>query len=68
MKNIYDSRRQLKYVFIIVAILIAIVSVFASNSLIQKLAEEEQEKVKIWAEDCAHRCVVHRERNTKIKV
>ncbi|GHT43807.1 two-component sensor histidine kinase [Bacteroidia bacterium] len=50
MKNIYDSRRQLKYVFIIVAILIAIVSVFASNSLIQKLAEEEQEKVKIWAE------------------
>jgi signal transduction histidine kinase len=49
MSNIYDSRQQIKYVFIIVAILIAITSLLTSNSLIEKLANEEREKVKIWA-------------------
>jgi hypothetical protein len=50
MKNIYDSSRQLKYFFIIGAIVIAIVSVVVSNTLIKKLAEDEREKIEIWAE------------------
>jgi signal transduction histidine kinase len=49
MSSIYDSRQQLKYTLIIVAILIAIASLVASNSLINKLEYEERDKVKIWA-------------------
>jgi signal transduction histidine kinase len=50
MRNIYDSRQQLKYVFIIGAVLIAIASVVVSNKLIQNLADEEREKIEVWAE------------------
>ncbi|MDR1644582.1 MAG: HAMP domain-containing histidine kinase [Tannerellaceae bacterium] len=50
MKNIYDSRQQLKYFFIFGAIAIAIASVVVSNTLIKKLAEDEREKIEIWAE------------------
>jgi len=46
----FDSGRYLKYVFVIVAVLIAIVSVVVSNSLIKKLAHEERLKMEIWAE------------------
>jgi signal transduction histidine kinase len=45
------------YFFILGAIAIAIVSVVVSNALIKKLAEEEREKVEIWAE--AGRVVVN---------
>lgn len=50
MRNIYDSRQYLKYVFIIGAVLISIVSVVVSDSLIKKLAEEERQRIEIWAE------------------
>ncbi|MDR1103678.1 MAG: HAMP domain-containing histidine kinase [Tannerella sp.] len=46
----YDSRQYLKYAFIIVAMLIAIVSVVVSDSLIRKLAEEEHQKMAVWTE------------------
>jgi len=46
----FDSGRYLKYVFIVVAVLIAIVSVVVSNSLIKKLAQEERLKMEIWSE------------------
>ena len=46
----FDSGRYLKYIFIIVAVLIAIVSVVVSNSLIEKLAQEERLKMEIWSE------------------
>jgi signal transduction histidine kinase len=45
------------YLFVLGAIAIAIVSVVVSNTLIKKLAEEEREKVEIWAE--AGRVVVN---------
>ncbi|MDR1980216.1 MAG: HAMP domain-containing histidine kinase [Tannerellaceae bacterium] len=57
MRTIYDSRQQLMYLFVLGAIAIAIVSVVVSNTLIKKLAEEEREKVEIWAE--AGRVVVN---------
>lgn len=50
MNSIYDSRQRLKYLFIIAAIFIAIVSVFVSDLLIKDLAREEREKIEIWAE------------------
>ena len=46
----FDSGRYLKYIFIVVAVLIAIVSVVVSNSLIRKLAQEERLKMEIWSE------------------
>ncbi|MDR0843907.1 MAG: ATP-binding protein, partial [Tannerella sp.] len=49
MSIIYDFRQYLKYVFIIVAVFIAIVSVVTSNSLIKKLAEEERQKMEVWS-------------------
>ena len=49
-KSMFDSGRYLKYIFIIVAVLIAIVSVVVSNSLIEKLAQEERLKMEIWSE------------------
>ncbi|MDR2389892.1 MAG: HAMP domain-containing histidine kinase [Tannerellaceae bacterium] len=50
MKNIYDTRQQLKYFFIMGGIAIAIASVVVSDTLIKKLAEDEREKIEIWAE------------------
>ena len=48
--NLYESRQHLKYVFIIVAILIAIISLGVSDRLIKKLAEEERTRMEIWTE------------------
>ncbi len=50
MSSIYDSRQRLKYFFILIAVLIAIGSVFVSDRLVQSLAQEERQKVEIWAE------------------
>jgi signal transduction histidine kinase len=50
MKNIYDFRHYLKYVFIVGAMLIVIVSMIVSDSLIRKLAGEEHQKMGIWTE------------------
>ncbi len=50
MQSIYDSRQRLKYVFIITAVLIAIVSVVVSDILIKDLAKEERQKMEVWAD------------------
>ena len=50
MKNIYDSRQWLKYLFIFTAILIAIASHVISDILIKDLAQEERHKMEVWAE------------------
>ena len=50
MSSIYDSRQRLKYLFILIATLIAIVSVFVSDKLVKSLSQEERQKVEIWAE------------------
>lgn len=50
MKNIYDSRQFLKYLFIVAAVVIAIASVFVSDLLIKDLAQEERRKIEVWAE------------------
>ena len=50
ISSIYDSRQRLKYIFIIGAVLIAIASVVVSDSLIKNLADEERQKIEVWAE------------------
>lgn len=48
--SLYDSRQQLKFAFVFVALLIAITSVVISNGLIADLAKEERQKMEVWAE------------------
>ncbi|MDR2120075.1 MAG: HAMP domain-containing histidine kinase [Tannerella sp.] len=50
MNSLYDKRQYLKYVFIIVAMLIAVGSVVVSNSMVNKLAAEERQKMEVWTE------------------
>ena len=49
MANIYDFRQRWKFIFIVTAVLIAIASVVASDTLIRKLAQEERQKMEVWA-------------------
>ena len=49
-RSIYDSRQWWTYIFIFIAVLIVIATVYFSNSLSTKLAEEERIKAEIWAE------------------
>jgi uncharacterized membrane protein SirB2 len=49
-RSIYDSRQWWTYIFILIAILIVIATVYFSNSLSRKLAEEERNKAEVWAE------------------
>ena len=50
IKSLYDSRQWWTYIFILIAILIVIATVYFSNSLSRQLAEEERIKTEIWAE------------------
>ena len=49
-RSIYDSRQWWTYIFILIAITIVIATVYFSNSLSRKLADEERIKAEIWAE------------------
>jgi hypothetical protein len=49
-RSIYDSRQWWTYIFILIAILIVIATVYFSNSLSKKLAAEERSKAEVWAE------------------
>ena len=49
MKPLFDFRRIMKYVFMAVAIAIALVSLVFSNGLVRELAKEERNKIEIWA-------------------
>jgi len=45
--------KTFRYSFIFVAIIIAIVSVWVTNSLVNQLKEEERKKIEVWAESLA---------------
>lgn len=49
-RSIYDSKQWWTYIFILIAVLIVITTVYFSNSLSRQLAEEERNKAEIWAE------------------
>lgn len=50
MSNIYDSRQRFKYFFIVVAMLIAVASVFFSDMIIKDLAIEERKTMELYAD------------------
>ncbi|GHU72912.1 two-component sensor histidine kinase [Bacteroidia bacterium] len=50
MSFAYNSGKTLHYLFISAAILIAIASVWVTNTLVNALKEEERKKIEIWAE------------------
>ncbi len=50
MSSLYDSRQRLKYIFILVAMLIAIASLLVSDRLIKDLEREERVRIETWLE------------------
>lgn len=50
MSSLYDSRQRLKYIFILVAMIIAIASLVVSDILIKDLEREERVKIETWLE------------------
>jgi signal transduction histidine kinase len=53
MTNEYKSGKTFRYLFIFVALIIAITSVWITNALVNELKEEERKKIEIWTESVA---------------
>jgi|AGTN01.3.fsa_nt_gi Signal transduction histidine kinase len=47
--HLFQSRQLLAYLFVILAIIIALASLLLSNRLVKELAEEERGKLEVWA-------------------
>ena len=47
--NIYTKKQRWKWVLFIIALLIIFTSLWYTNSLVKRIAEEERAKVKLWA-------------------
>ena len=50
MPSIYDTRQKLKFVFILLALLIACIFLYISHRLVKDLSAEEKNKIEIWAD------------------
>ncbi|MDR2146200.1 MAG: HAMP domain-containing histidine kinase [Tannerella sp.] len=50
MASFYDSKQRWTAVFILIAICITIATVLISNSFVERIAEEEQHQVEVWAQ------------------
>ena len=48
--KLYESRQKFRLFFITTAIIIAVVSVWVTNNLVDSLAQEERKKIETWAE------------------
>ncbi|MDR0412448.1 MAG: HAMP domain-containing histidine kinase [Dysgonamonadaceae bacterium] len=53
MTNEYRSIQTFRYLFIFIALVIALISVGVSNALVNELKEEERKKIELWAESVA---------------
>ena len=49
MSNAHESKKQFKYFFLLTAMIIAVASVWITNTLINELKEEERKKIETWA-------------------
>ena len=49
MLNIYDARQRVKFIFIVLALLIAAGFLFVSLQLVEDLSVEEKNKIETWA-------------------
>ena len=50
LRNIYDSRRIWKVVFLILSLLLVALFLYISNNLVKDLAVQERERMQIWAD------------------
>ena len=50
LRNIYDSRRIWKVVFLAISLVLVALFLYISNNLVKDLAEQERERMEIWAE------------------
>lgn len=48
--NIYSKKQQWKWILFIVAILIVFTSLWYTNKLVNRIADDEQRKIKLWAD------------------
>ena len=48
--NIYSKKQQWKWILFIVAIGIVFTSLWYTNNLVNRIANDEQKKVTLWAE------------------
>ena len=49
LRNIYDSRRIWRVVFIIISLVLVLLFLYISNNLVKDLAQQERERMEIWA-------------------
>jgi signal transduction histidine kinase len=49
-KNIYNRKRQWKWLLLVIALLIFIATLWYVNTIARTLAEEERNKIRIWAD------------------
>lgn len=64
--RIFDKTLAAKYIFIIVAILMAISFLLVSNKMYNNLAQEERQKIELWAH--AVRMVASEDDNTELEL
>ena len=50
LRNIYDSRRIWKVVFLAISLMLVALFLYISNNLVKDLAQQERERMEIWAE------------------
>jgi hypothetical protein len=50
LRNIYDSRRIWKVVFLAISLVLVALFLYISNNLVKDLAEQERERMEIWAD------------------
>jgi K+-sensing histidine kinase KdpD len=50
LRNIYDSRRIWKVVFLAISLLLVALFLYISNNLVEDLAVQERERMEIWAD------------------
>ena len=49
LRNIYDSRRIWKIVFLMLSLVLVALFLYISNNLVKDLAQQERERMEIWA-------------------
>lgn len=50
LRNIYDSRRIWKVVFLAISLVLVALFLYISNNLVKDLAVQERERMQIWAD------------------
>ena len=69
--NIYSKKQQWKWALFIIAILIIITSLWYTNNLVKRIADDERTKAKLWAEAVQNKAKLIKFTNvlfTKIKI